>query len=85
MSKYEPLWRYIKDNQRLEYKLTYEEIRNILGFDIDHSFLKYKKELLEYGYEITKISIKEKYVLIHKIESELQWKTWQIIYLLVEL
>ena len=71
MSKYEPLWRYIKDNQRLEYKLTYEEIRNILGFDIDHSFLKYKKELLEYGYEITKISIKEKFVLIHKIESEI--------------
>ena len=73
MSKYEPLWRYIKDNQKLEYKLTYEEIRNILGFDIDHSFLKYKKELLEYGYEITKISIKEKFVLIQKIESEIQW------------
>ena len=72
MSKYEQLWKYIKDNQKLEYKLTYEEIRNILGFDIDHSFLKYKKELLEYGYEITKISIKEKYVLIHKIESGLQ-------------
>ena len=68
MSKYEPLWRYIKDNQKLEYKLTYEEIRNILGFDIDHSFLKYKKELLEYGYEITKISIKGKFVLIHKYE-----------------
>ena len=71
MSKYEPIWKYIKDNQKLEYKLTYEEIRNILGFDIDHSFLKYKKELLEYGYEITKISIKEKFVLIHKIESEI--------------
>ena len=71
MSKYEPLWMYIKDNQKLEYKLTYEEIRNILGFDIDHSFLKYKKELLEYGYEVVKISIKEKYVLIHKIESEI--------------
>ena len=69
MSKYEPIWKYIKDNQKLEYKLTYEEIRNILGFDIDHSFLKYKKELLEYGYEVVKISIKEKYVLIHKIES----------------
>ena len=71
MSKYEPIWKYIKDNQKLEYKLTYEEIRNILGFDIDHSFLKYKKELLEYGYEVVKISIKEKYVLIHKIESEI--------------
>ena len=69
MSKYEPLWMYIKDNKKEEYKLTYEEIRNILGFDIDHSFLRYKKELLEYGYEVVKISIKEKYVLIHKIES----------------
>ena len=69
MSKYEPLWKYIKENKRDEYKLTYEDIRSVLGFDIDHSFLKYKKELLEYGYEVVKISIKEKYVLIHKIES----------------
>ena len=69
MSKYEHLWRYIKDNKKEEYKLTYEKIRSILGFDLDHSFLKYKKELLEYGYEVVKISIKEKYVLIQKIES----------------
>ena len=85
MSKYEPLWKYIKENKKDEFKLTYEDIRSVLGFDIDHSFLKYKKELLEYGYEVARISIKEKYVLIHKIESGLQWKTWQIIYLLVEL
>ena len=72
MSKYEPLWRYIKDNKKEEYKLTYEEIRSILGFDLDHSFLKYKKELLEYGYEVVRISIKDKYVLIHEIERGLQ-------------
>ena len=72
MSKYEPLWKYIKDNKKEEYKLTYEEIRIVLGFNIDHSFVKYKKELLEYGYEVVKISIKERYVLIHKIESGLQ-------------
>ena len=69
MSKYEPLWKYIKDNKNEEYKLTYEEIISILEFDIDHSFLKYKKELLEYGYEVVTISIKEKYVLIRRIES----------------
>ena len=69
MSKYESLWKYIKENKKDEIKLTYEDIRSVLGFDIDHSFLKYKKELLEYGYEVVKISIKEKYVLIHKIES----------------
>ena len=72
MSKYEPLWKYIIDNQKTEYKFTYEEIRNILGFDIDHSFLTYKKELLGYRYKVTKISIKEKYVLIHKIERDIQ-------------
>ena len=43
MSKYEPLWKYIKENKKDEIKLTYEEIRSVLGFDIDHSFLKYKK------------------------------------------
>ncbi len=67
MSKYEPLWKYIKENNKENYKLTYEEIKNILGFDIDHSFLTYKKELKEYGYEVTKISIKEKTVIFNKI------------------
>ncbi len=38
MSKYEPLWNYIRENQKENYKLTYEEIKNILGFEIDYSF-----------------------------------------------
>lgn len=67
MSKYEPLWNYIKGNKKEEYKLTYDEIKNILGFEIDHSFLTYKKELKEYGYEVGKISMKEKTVKFHKI------------------
>ena len=67
MSKYEPLWSYIKDNKKEEYILTYAEIKNILGFEIDHSFLTYKKELKEYGYEVGKISMKEKTVKFHKI------------------
>ena len=47
MSKYKPLWEYIYANKKEHYELTYEEIKNILGFEIDHSFLKYKKELQE--------------------------------------
>lgn len=66
MSKYKPLWDYVNSNKKKEYKLSYEDIKRILGFDIDHSFLKYKKELLEYGYRVEKISLKEKYVLILK-------------------
>ena len=69
MSKYEPLWEYVKENNKDYYKLSYEEIRNILGFEIDHSFLTYKKELEEYGYEVSKISIKEKNLILKKLEK----------------
>lgn len=67
MSKYEALWNYIKSSDKNNLKLTYDEIKNILGFEIDHSFLKYKKELENYGYKVDKISLKEKYVLFSKI------------------
>ncbi len=67
MSKYELLWKYLKDNDKDEYKLSYEQIREILGFDIDHSFLTYKKEAKEYGYEVGKISLKDKNVAFKKI------------------
>ena len=65
MRKYEPLWKYIKKNKKT--KLSFAQIKKILGFDIDHSFLTYKKELKEYGYEVSKISMKEKIVYINKI------------------
>lgn len=67
MSKYEPLWNYLKENKKEGYKLTYEKIKNILGFEIDHSFLSYKKKLKDYGYEVGKISMKEKTVIFNKI------------------
>ena len=68
MSKYLPLWKYIKDNDCNSYKLSYDEIKNILGFEIDHSFLTFKKELKEYGYEVIRISMKEKMVIINRIK-----------------
>lgn len=67
MSKYDLLWKYLKENNKENYKLSYEEIKNILGFDIDHSFLTYKKEAKEYGYEVGKISMKEKTVIFNRI------------------
>ncbi len=59
-----------KNNNKDSYKLTYDEIENILGFPIDHSFLTYKKELISYGYEVVKISMKEKTILFNKIIKE---------------
>jgi len=66
MSKYEPLWKYLKVNNKESYKLSYEEIKSILGFDIDHAFLTYKKEAKAYGYEVGKISMKDKTVIFNK-------------------
>ena len=47
----------------ISYELTYSEIKHILGFEIDHSFLTYKKELKEYGYEVDKIRLKDKKII----------------------
>lgn len=67
MSKYHALWEYIQKDGSPSFQLTFEEIQNIAGVPIDHSFLKHKKELAEYGYQVGKISLKGKTVLFHKI------------------
>lgn len=67
MSKYNALWEYIQKNGQQSFQLTFEEIQNIAGLPIDHSFLKYKKELTEYGYEVGKISMKKQMVLFNRI------------------
>ena len=68
MSKYEKLWKYLKSDGKMNLKLSFEEIKSILGFDIDHSFLTYKKELVQFGYQVGKISMKEKHITFNKIE-----------------
>ena len=68
MSKYEHLWKWIRDNGTDSFKLTYAEIEEIAGVPIDHSFLKYKKELLEYGFCVEKISMKEETVMFQRVK-----------------
>ena len=66
MSKYDPLWNWIQNNGTDKFSLTYAEIEKITGLQIDHSFLKYKKELTEYGYKVAKISMKKQKVMFEK-------------------
>ena len=68
MSKYDSLWEYVQKNGSQSFQLTFEEIQGIVGIPIDHSFLKYKKELTEYGYEVGKISMKGQTVIFKKME-----------------
>lgn len=67
MSKYSVLWEYVQKNGSPSFKLTFAEIGEIAGIPIDHSFLTYKKELTEYGYQVGKISMKEQTVVFNKI------------------
>ncbi len=67
LSKYNPLWDYLKENQQDQYVLSFEEIKNILGFEIDHSFLSYKKEAEKEGYVVSKISLKGKTIIFDKL------------------
>lgn len=66
MSKYNELWENIGKKKEDTFRMSFEEIQEILGFPIDHSFLNSKKELLDYGYEVQKISLKEKYIIFNK-------------------
>lgn len=66
MSKYQPLWDYVRKAQRDSLTLTFGEMERVLGFAVDHSFLRYKKELTDYGYRVGKISMKAKTVVFEK-------------------
>ena len=70
MSKYDGLWKWIGENGQDQFKLTYAQIEELAGVPIDHSFLKFKKELLDYGYQVGKISMQEETVTFEKVKVE---------------
>lgn len=68
--KYSKLWEYIASSGKEDIVLGFREVKNILGFEIDHSFLNGKKELIKYGYEVSKISLKNKEIYVRRINNE---------------
>ncbi|MCI9414755.1 MAG: hypothetical protein HFJ79_06245 [Clostridiales bacterium] len=68
MSKYQPLWDHIRQNESPSFQLSFDDIRKITGIGIDHSFLTYKKELTAYGYQVGKISLKEQTVSFSRLD-----------------
>ncbi len=69
MDKYNLLWKYLieyfKENNN-SLTLSFDEINKIASIPLDHSFLKYKKELEQYNIKVDKISLKNKYVIFKK-------------------
>ena len=74
MSKYGHLWMYIdlifRRTNREKIELSFNQIKDATGFEIDHSFLTYKKELLDYGYKVEKIKLKDKKIIFSKINND---------------
>ena len=66
MSKYDALWAHVQKKGSPTLKLTFGQILEIAGIPIDHSFLQYKKELTDCGYQVGKISMKEQTVIFKR-------------------
>ena len=69
MSKYEPLWRFLQSDGSEFLQLSFERIEEVIGFEIDHSFLTYKKEAANYGYSVDGISMKNRTVDFRRIAA----------------
>lgn len=62
MGSYEALWTYIRESGKQSLVLSFDAVEKLLGASLSHAFLNRKKELLAYGWEVQKISMKEKTV-----------------------
>jgi RNAse (barnase) inhibitor barstar len=68
MSKYDALWEFVQKSTDSPFTLTFEQIGEIAGVPLDHSFLNYKKELNPLSWQVSKISLKQQTVIFEKIE-----------------
>lgn len=69
ISKYQPLWRHLQSYKDNTFRMSFDEIKAVLGFDIDHSFLNGKKEAAQFGFSVGKISIKQEIVIFNRVRD----------------
>ena len=67
MSKYDALWSFVSQRDGDEHCLSFAKIEQVAGVPVDHSFLRYKKELTDYGWQVEKISLKKKTVKFKRL------------------
>lgn len=68
MSKYNRLWKHIANSGQDQLMISFGEVERIAGVPLDHSFLGYKKELLDYGYQVDHIFLKKQEIQISRIK-----------------
>ena len=69
MSKYDPLWVHVAAMDGETVTLSFDQVAQVLGFPIDHSFLNFKKELAAYGWQVGPISLKNQTVRFTRVPS----------------
>lgn len=55
---------------RSEFTLTFEEVAQLAGVPLGHSFLRHKKELMPLGWQVKKISMKQQTVAFERLTGE---------------
>ena len=66
MSKYDALWAHVRAQSGDALTLSFDEIEQIAGVTVDHSLLRYKKELKGCGWRVEKISLKNRTIRFAK-------------------
>ena len=66
MSKYDALWAHVRGQSGDELTLSFDEIEQIAGVAVDHSLLRYKRELEGSGWRVEKISLKNRTIRFAK-------------------
>jgi hypothetical protein len=68
MSKYKPLWKHLQDDGSPLLEFTFEEIKETVGLDIDHTFSNYRNEARQFGYQVAKFSMRKKRITFLKLD-----------------
>lgn len=66
MSKYDALWAHVRAQSGDALTLSFDEIEQIAGVTVDHSLLRYKKEMEGCGWRVEKISLKNRTIRFAK-------------------
>jgi hypothetical protein len=66
MSKYKPLWKHLQDDGNPLLEFIFDEIKEIVGLDIDHTFSTYRNEVRQFGYQVVKFSVRKKRITFLK-------------------
>lgn len=66
MGKYDALWAHVRAQSGDALTLSFDEIERIVGVAVDHSLLRYKRELEGSGWRVEKISLKNRTIRFAK-------------------